>query len=501
MLVILSGLAYADFQPYTEDFESYKTGAVYSDSQVTYTVTCSEHPELGEATMSNSFIMNAPGGMYSDDSAYTANAAENVCTYAKTGDTTLNAVFGGLNNGWHGRYSAAMTELSGRGGVDAGFNQYNRRLAVVDFSGGKVLRINPAKNSYIDTYSTYGNDSVELTDNTLWSTDFYVSSVASNASFEIALSKGSFSEPQYLQLGGLNQGRTALKPLVSVDGELNVILFGDEAAGSISKNTWYTAEILFRLDGENAVCNIRIKNTSTGEVAASYDREITDYNFSSKIAGFDYHATSTTATSGESNVLIDNISIRSMDLTAKLVSTRPVALTNAKTAIDFSSDVNPETLSSDTIRVFCGKEILDGITFTRSGNRRVIISLPELKATSTYRIDTTGVEDVNGIMSKSSVTFKTGDLISVSGAKKTEGGVGFKITNNSGKIESVVAAVVCEGGAVINGFFYRLVSLEAKQTEEILFDGISDIASDAVYIYILSDINNPQLVLADSVKL
>ena len=61
--------------------------------------------------------------------------------------------------------------------------------------------------------------------------------------------------------------------------------------------------------------------------------------------------------------------------------------------------------------------------------------------------------------------------------------------------------VVCEGGAVINGFFYRLVSLEAKQTEEILFDGISDIASDAVYIYILSDINNPQLVLADSVKL
>ena len=494
--------SFAEFEPYSENFEKYQTNAVYSDSAVTYTITCPEHPELGEAELNNSFIMNAAGGIYSGSDVYTGNAAENVCTYAKTGEKTLNAVFGGLGNGWHGRYSACMTELNGKGGVDAGFNLYNRRLAVdAAPGGGKALRMNPAGNTYIDTYSTYGDDDVELCENTLWSSDIYLKSVASNGSFEISLTEGSFSEPNYLQLSGIMQGRKSKYTLLRFDGEMNAELFGGAETHKVDALKWYTVEILLRLGEDVPKCVIVMRDRNSGAEIFTSTHEITGYSFADKRAGFDYCAASTTATKGETCAYVDNITVRSMDLTVSLVSSKAVPIGGGKTAISFNSDIDSSTITNDNITVFLGNEEVSNISLAQLSSKKVVITLPELCATSKYRIDTTGVTSVTGIKSKSSVYFKTGDLIAVSGAKRITNGVSVNVKNNSLNEQSIIVAVACENDGMLNKLVYKKVTLSSGALQGIEFIDIYDTPQESIKIYFISDINSPQFALTDALDI
>ena len=124
---------------YVEDFEGYNYNAIYNAEALTVSYEGVADVTLTE---SSSYIINGLGGiLYSEEEAYTANAAENIFCYTKTGEGTATAVFGGLQNGWHGMYSNPPTSLDSKGGASGELNQYNRRLAVVPLSGNSVLKI------------------------------------------------------------------------------------------------------------------------------------------------------------------------------------------------------------------------------------------------------------------------------------------------------------------------------------------------------------------------
>lgn len=452
-----------------ENFESYNVNAVYNTEKLTVSYT-----GMSDAVLSGDYIINAPGGIYEGDEAYTANAAENIMAYAKTSDTTAVAVPGGLGNGWHGAYSHPHLYLQGGQGASSELNKYNRRVAVVNNGGAKVLQINPVNNSYVTTSAWYGYDEIDFTKPVAWETVVKISSMPASGQFTLSLSKGKFSEVIPFEYTAHDKtGREDFKTIVKFaeDGKLYI---GDTEAGEYSTGVFYKVYVFIDATLSSPVYTVTVTDNATGSIAASLELTDIDYDFSG-VTGVDYFARTPSSASAATCALIDSIAVSNVIFDAEIKSTSAVNI-NGKglCVLEFSDNIDETTVSEDTINVYHKDTRVDGIQLLVLNSKRVRISLPELEPSSVYTVKINGVKSLGGIVADCSTSFRTKELVTVSSALKTSDGIVFTIRNNSSHECSVtaVAAGYADGKIVSDGVHFKKLTIDAGASLEDSFTGM-----------------------------
>lgn len=480
---LAASTAYASDNQYFEDFESYNCSAVYNSEDLT--LSYPGYPD-SSLTSSNRFIINGKGGIYSDDTAYTANAAENIYCYAKTGDGTATLVFGGLDNGWHGAFSHPSTEMNSLGGAGGELNEWNRRLAVVPVSGNQVLQLNPTNSEYVNTYCIYANDNIEFYDHTQWSTDVYIDSMYSGGYFDIVLSSGEMSKIQpFVYLPSTANGRSEILDFIKFNDDGTISCMGEQVS-EYKKKTWYTVGISIDKNDESTQFNFKLIDKSSGECV--YESGNTDLSFSldGEAVGIGYTAY-TLKGSSISNIHIDNIAFNKVEFYAVNTSTRDISINGkGNVAIKFNSEYDSDTINNDTIKVFLKDEEIPAEISLLSQNR-VKVSLPVLKPSQEYKIVVDGVQGLNGISAKCEIPFKTVSSAAVNSASIDGKNVSVTVKNNSTEqLDATVVAVCEDKNGVAKKVTYMPIVFtgEGQQTQE--FTDIINDDTDNVYVYIIS---------------
>lgn len=489
--------AYAD-DIYIEDFNNYNHSAIYNSEALT--VSFDGYPDAS-LSASNGYIINGAGGIYAEDKAYNANAAENIFCYAKTGEGTAKLVFGGLKNGWRGLYSHPPTSLDSKGGASAELNQYNRRLAVVSFQNNAVLKMNPAKNGYVSTFSVYANDNLEFHENTKWTTDVYIENIGVNGYYSMSLAKGKLNEIKPFEpVTTVEHGRELIYDILKfADGTAYCF---DEVALKYDEAKWYTIETILKSSENNLLCSVLIKDKITGDVLYSKENISVNAKLNEDITGLGYCAY-TSKNSEATCVYLDNISIEKIDLYATIATNRDIGI-NGKSniAIKFNSEYIVESINDSTIKVYCGDTQIEGCKISTLSQNRVKIDLPVLRPATNYTIRVNGVIGKNGVEAKCEVPFKTVCCATLSNDSISGENISFKLKNNS--VENVTAYVVavCENdGNMIDGFHYKKIILEPEEQLSLEFTEIVSEDSANIYLYVIDDLTTSITPLSDFVKI
>lgn len=486
--VALSPVQAANSTVTSEDFESYNINAVYNTEKLTVS-----YPGMSNAVLSGAYIINAPGGIYEDDQTYTANAAENIMAYAKTGDTTAIAVPGGLGNGWHGAYSHPHLYLEGGQGAGSELNRYNRRVAVVGDGASKALQLNPLNGPYVSTSAWYGYDEIDFTKPVVWETDVKITSMAADGQFTLSLSKGKFSEIlPFVYTSHDKTGRTDYKTIVKFgsDGKLYI---GDAEAGEYSLGVYYKVNVFVDATVGKPVYSVTVTEKETGNVAASIELTDIAYDFSG-ITGVDYYARTPVSTSRDVCVLIDSAAVSNVRFDAEIKSTAAVNI-NGKgmCVLEFSDNIDETTVSEDTIKVYHNDTPVEGIQLLLLNSRRVRISLPELEPSAVYTVQIKGVKSLGGIASDCSTSFRTKELVTIGSAQKTSDGLTFTIKNNSNNECSVtaLAAGYADGKIVSDGVHFKRLTIGAGASVDGSFTGmVFDAPPEKVTLFIVDSIGS-----------
>lgn len=498
LLMAASTVYAADNTSYKEDFESYNYNAVYNSEDM----TVSYDGKTANIVSSQKYIVNCAGGIYESDEAYTANAAENIYAYAKTGDGEGTLVFGGLNNEWHGRYSHPPNTLDCKGGANGELNQYNRRLAVVSLQGNKVLGMNPAQNDYVSTYCIYANDNEKFYEHTKWSTDVYITNISASGYLNIYLSKGALNAPKPFEyLGGTADGRDLLFDILRFS-EQNEIYFLGEAKAQYEPKKWYHIEVNLDSYSDNTVCNVRIEDKQTGGVL--FESEKTELNFvvNNDKCGIGYNAY-TAAKSAATEVYIDNVEIEPLEFYAVIASTRDVSI-NAKgnTAIRFNSEYVDDSISKDTIKVYLNEVEVEGVSLSLLSQNRVRITLPKLEAAQEYTIVVKNVLGQNGIYADCRIPFRTVSLVTTSNASLNGEDLSVKLTNNSlDDIEVTVVAIGENDNSMLQTNVYRRVGIAKEATVTETLTGVAGVDVKSVYIYVVNSLSGAISPVSDNIVL
>ena len=481
---------------YSEDFSGYNYKEVYNSEALTVSLEGYSDAAL---KASNKYIINGPGGIvYGDSESYTANAAENIFCYTKTGEGTAMPVFGGLNNGWKGYYSHPQTSLDSKGGASAEMNQYNRRLAVVAVKGEPVLQLNPASTS--STYSVYADDDVEFYNNTKWSTDVYIANIGENSYQKISLTKGQINQiVPFTYVESFDNGRIIVADVVRFDNSKAYCF--EEEAFEYAKKKWYTVEITLKAMEDDTVCAVVIKDRESGEVLYSKQEVPLNAKVNVDIDGMGYGAYSK-KNSEETKVYIDNISVEKVDLVATLATTREAAINGkGNIAIKFNSEYVDESINDTNIKVYCGETLVEGYKVSKLSQNRVKIDLPVLEPATVYTVRVDGVVGKNGIVSVCEVPFKTVPCSSVSNAAISGTDVTFKLKNNSAESEYAYIMAVCENDEdMLENVYYKKFVMTSGDNECSFEDIVSD-TTKSVYLYVVNDLFGGVNPLSDFEKI
>ena len=483
---------------YSEDFERYSCNAVYNSENM----TVSYNGKTADISSSQSLIINGPGGIYAENEAYTANAAENIYCYAKTGEGEGKLVFGGLGNGWHGRYSHPPNTLDGKGGATSELNLHNRRLAVIPFQGNKVLSMNPAKNDYASTYCIYANDDENFYEHTKWSTDVYISGMGDKGYYSIYLSKGALNAPRPFEyLSGVNDGRDEIFDILKFSPG-NEISFLGETTSEYEFKKWYHIEINIDKDASNAACSVRIENKQTGDVIFESGKTALDFTFDNDKCGIGYNAY-THSKGAATEVYIDNITVEPIEFYAVLAGTRDVSI-NAKgnTAIKFNSEYVEDSISVDTVKVFLGEVEVEGISVSLLSQNRVKIGLPKLEPAKEYIIVVKNVLGKNGIYADCRIPFKTVSLVTASNAGISDKNLSVKLNNNSTDDITVTVLVTGENdNEMIETAVYKRINIAKDTAVTEVISGIMTDKVKNVHVYVLDGLTGYVNPISDDIVL
>ena len=451
----------------SEDFESYNTNAIYNTGSITVS-----YPGYSDASMSGSVIVNAPGGIYGADEAYTGNAAQNMIAYAKTGDTTAMVVPGGLDNGWEGRYSHPVLGIDSTQGAEANMNQYNRRCSVIDDAGGKVLKLGPSNNAYVNTFSMYAYDDVDFSKMLLWESDIKISNIAAGGTARLSLTKGQLSDAQlFTYVTAREQGRSSILDILTFDSDGQILVNG-EAAGTYDRGTFYTVSLVF--DASSSQFSVTVKNRDTGDNVVELPMQPLDYNFSG-ITGIEYYANAARGAAAETDMRIDNITVANVTFEGEITSTRKVAINGTgSSVIIFDNDIDETTVNADTIRIYNGDEPVEGVEMTLNNTRQVRLTLPELDPSAVYTVVIDGVRSQSGVTANCQTSFTTVDLVTVSAAQATGDGATYTIRNNANYESSITGLAVFykDGKIVSDGVHYKKITIPAGGTLSESFEGM-----------------------------
>ena len=467
---------------YEENFESYNYDAIYNSEDM----AVSYGDKTANISPSQNYIINGVGGIYQDGQVYTANAAENIYCYAKTGEGTGTLAFGGLNNGWHGIYSHPPNTLDCKGGASGELNQYNRRLAVMPLQGNKVLKMNPAKNDYISTYCIYANDSATFYEHTKWSTDVYIDNIAQGGYCSIYLSKGKMNAARPLEyVGSVENGRELLFDIIKFS-ENNDIYFLEEKKAIYEFKKWYNVEISLDKTEIGTMCSVIITDKQTGSSLYDSGKIPLDFKIENEKCGMGYTAY-TNIKSNATDVYIDNIAIEKIEFYATLASTREVNI-NAKgnVAIKFNSEYVSDSISTDSVKVYLGEEEIDGVSVSLLSQNRVKISLPKLEPAQEYTIVVNNVLGQNGIYADCKIPFRTVSLVTANNISVSGENISFKLNNNSlDDIEVTMFAIGEDENAMIETAVYKRISIskETAVTETLL--GVVSANVKNVHLYVI----------------
>ena len=513
-LILLSCIAFtAHAEGYLEDFNGYNYTAVYNSvkSEILY--------GKKQATLkaSQKYIINGPGGIdYGDSETFTANAAENIFCYTRTGDyeekdengntieirPALKPVFGGLNNGWRGYYSHPQTSLDSTGGATAELNEYNRRLAVVELKSEPVLKMNPAKNSSVSTGSVYANDDMEFYNNTKWSTDVYINNISRGGYHKIALNKGEIGEIAELKSKSISDyTKTIVAEAIKFDDK-NAYCFSEEAF-QYTKKKWYTVEIVLKSVESGTLCTVVIKDRETKEILYSNKDYALDEKLNEDIDGMGYVAyTSKEENNTDTVVYIDNISVDKMDLSAALVSSREAAINGkGNIAIKFNSSYAKDSVNDTNIKLYCGKTLVEGYSVATLSQNRVKISLPVLEPATVYTLRVDGVIGEYGVIPAFDVPFKTISCFSMDSPEISGADISFNLKNNSAEEKSAYIMAVCENDEdMIENVYYKKLVM-ASGDNPLFFENIVSDTTKSVYIYVVDDISGEVKPLSDFAKI
>jgi len=474
-----------------EDFEKYSIHAIYNSGEITVS-----YPGMDDVKLTNAFIINAPGGIYSGDEAYEGNAAENIITYAKTSDTTAIAVTGGLNNGWHGAYSHPMLYLQGGQGAESEYNASNRRLSVVQYGTGGALLLGPTKSIYVSTGSWYGYDEIDFSKPVVWESDVQFRSI-SKGKLELSLTKGKFSEIKPFEYASHQSGRSAITPVITFAPEGKITVFGEEV-GNYSKSVAYTVSMTIDNTGETPTYSITITEKNTQNTIVQTGVKPLDFDFSG-VTGVDYYAYTPKDDTQPTEAFVDNISISHLVFNGVMKSTNAVAINGKGTCLlEFSDAFDESTVNSDNIKVYDSDgKMIEGVEVLVNSTKYHRVQLKftgiNLEPSSVYKVVMKGVRSVDGIMCESETEFKSVDIVSLASVSRTDDGVTFSIKNNANyETRATIVAVGFKGGKIVSdGVYYKKVELSAAGTAN---DEISEITfsetPDIVRVYVIDNIQN-----------
>lgn len=460
-----------------EGFESYNLVTVYSEGATTV-----KYPGYDNTSISagQGMVINAPGGtIYTEkERQFEGNAAENILSYAKTGDNEVLALPGGLNNGWRGRYSHPMTITNGQGGADSPVRWSQRRLAVVKDGDGQALRLNPAKNGYVDTWSDYAYENIGLSTPILWESSVRADSMESGGSVVMGIGVGAIKAAPPLEYPGYLGGREEVENIISFTPE-GMLLIGGENAFEYENGQYYKITVIIDATGENTVCSVVVRDAAGKNTLAQRK-----FNLKIKHKGTVnvFYTANTAMNAGkETSATVDNIAISKLVFDAVLKSATDAALDGGECVIEFSEPFAEETVNGSTVKVFDEERELDGVTVTADGTNKVRIKLPQVEPSRYYKVKIDGVENLSGLVSSCEVLFRTKDRISDSPAVFDNSGVSVRLKNNTADdCELTVLAVFMKDKKIMNnGVNYRRVTVKAgKNTELVRFD-LPDELSDA----------------------
>ena len=468
-----------------EDFEKYSLTEKYNTGSLKVS-----YPGLAEETLTNEYIINAPGGIYTGDEVYEGNAAENIVTYAQTSDTEAIAVRGGLNNGWHGFYSHPMLYLAGGQGISSEFNKYNRRVAVVKSGTGKVLNLSAPSNNYVDASCWYGYDEIDFSKPVLWESDIKIGNMADKGAAYLSLTKNKFAEMPLLAYPGHDCGRTGITPVIEFlpDGK---IMFGGEEIGQYSKNVFYRVSLFMDAGDASAACRLTIKEVQSGDAVVSELPMNIDYDFTG-ITGVEYYTKVASGANASSEVQIDNISIKQV-IFSGVIKTTATADINGKGVmpITFSSLLNRETVNNDTIKVYHGGELVEGTNVSVLNSTVVRLSLPVLSPSEYYTVKIDGVMSESGLRAECETEFKSKDAFTLSSAKIASDAITFKLKNNSSEsgFVTVLAVLYSENKILPNGVLYKRMTADPGGTINGDIDISNVSGADSAVIYCLDTIS------------
>lgn len=472
-----------------ENFESYNLTAVYGEGKLTV-----NYPGADPTTIAagQGAIVNAPGGtVYTEKSKqFEGNAAENILSYAKTSDTEVLAVPGGLNNGWRGRYSHPMTITNGQGGADSQIRWSTRRLAVVADGENKALRLNPAKNSYVSTWSDYAYESIDLATPIMWESSVRADRVTSNGSVVMGVSTGSIKTALPLEYPGYLGGREETENIISFTPD-NDLLIGGEKAFSYESGQYYNISAVIDATRGKTVCSVVVKDAAGRDILAQKKFEL-KIKHKGNIGVF-YTANTDMNADKETSATVDNIVISKINFDAVLKSANDAALDGGECVIEFSEPFAAETVNNSTIKVLDNNKELDGTAVTAEGEKQVRIKLPSLEPSKYYSIKIDGVENKSGLVSACEVLFRSKDRVSDSSAVFDGSGVTFKLKNNTVQdCTLTVLAVFMKDKKIVNdGVCYRKVTVEGGKINPISIDVPTEIRdADTVMLCYIDDIGH-----------
>ena len=462
-----------------EDFEKYSLTEKYNTGSLKVS-----YPGLAEETLTNEYIINAPGGIYTGDEVYEGNAAENIVTYAQTSDTEAIAVRGGLNNGWHGFYSHPMLYLAGGQGISSEFNKYNRRVAVVKSGTGKVLNLSATNNSYVDTSCWYGYDEIDFSKPVLWESDVEIGYMGDKGAAYLSLTKNKFAEVPLLAYPGHDCGRTAITPVLQFlpDGK---IMLGEDEIGEYSKNTFYRVSLFIDASDSSAALRLTIREKQSGDAVVNELLKSIDYDFSG-VTGIEYYVKSVVNAKQSTEMYVDNIEIKQV-IFSGAIKTAALADINGKGVmpVTFSALLNRETVNNDTIKVYHGGELVEGTNVSALNSTVVRLSLPVLSPSEYYTVKIDGVMSESGLRAECETEFKSKDIVTLSNAAINNDKVTFKMKNNSAENTSVtILAVLYSNGKILpSGVLYKQISAEPGKTAADEFDISESAQCDSAVIY------------------
>ncbi len=461
----------------SESFDTYSLATVYSEGATTV-----KYPGYDDTTISagQGMVVNAPGGtVYTEkNKQFEGNAAENILSYAKTGTAEVLALPGGLNNGWRGRYSHPMTITNGQGGADSSIRWSQRRLAVVKDGDGQALRLNPAKNSYVATWSDYAYENIDLKTPIMWESSVRADSMESGGSMVMGVGTGTIKAAAPLEYPGYLGGREEVENIISFTPEGSLLIDGENVL-AYENGVYYKITVIIDATGENTVCSVVVRDAAGKNTLAQKKFSLQIKH--KELVNVFYTANTVMNAEKETSVTIDNIAISKLVFDAVLRSASDAALDGGECVIEFSEDFAEETVNGSTVRVFDGERELDGVTVAADGTNRVRIKLPPVEPSKYYSVKIDGVENLSGLVSSCEVLFRSRDRISDSPVVFDGSGVSVKLRNNTADdcTVTVLAVFMKDKKIMNNGVNYRRVTVRrGKNTEEVVF-GLPDELSGA----------------------